>query len=838
MMRPRPRLRSVGGGSDPIFSERLVSSSFGRLWPVSVVGTASLFATALAGCSSAKPSCGSEGGVFFRFSAEPLFETYTLRLESTGSEPFVAQCPEGPANGLTCTLEGAALARAPGQLAATLKAAGFRYLRQAPALRYEGAEVDGGCVRAKVELSPTPLSAFVANDDYRTGFSRQAGLGEFIAMAYPAQGELGQTRTVKFYMDGLDTDSPRVYFQNTQRHPIHYDFVRGVLGKAVSLSEFEAATYHGAHRTAMAGSIVYYPDRRLPSAALGAEAVAPLTVEFLPVDDLTPSQALEAVLLLHERMLFVPLTGGEHRLFYLPAGSSQQSSLEASKADFTSWSEPALAREELYSGLTEQLLNPGIAFGTLRTVAAEEIDASAVSFHDVIVLPRLPNRVPIVGGTITGELQTPLAHVNVAARARGTPNLALTTVETDPRVAALMGKLVRFEVGRTGFTLREATLSEAQAFWDSRVDQPRFVPEADCAREGLPGFEELSFADSKSVGVKAANLSEMSNLIPDQTPPDGFAVAFHYYDEFLTSSLATAALCDAAQADCLAPGTRAAGVCARARALCLPAGTSSERLRDQIHRLLGDPTFTTDSRVREATLSSLRFLISNSPVEPAFASALDARVFERMGTKKVKLRSSTNAEDLPRFSGAGLYDSYSAESSGGKAASSRIRLVWASVWNWRAFEERSFWNIDQEALRMGVLVNPSYSDEEANGVLVTQNIANPGLSGMYVNVQKGESSVTNPEDGALPETFSIISAPAGIQVARERFSSLSPNQPLMTDSEILALLRTALKVQQHFAPLYGVESSKLKLDIEFKLRAGDRAVVFKQVRPYYQGSQP
>lgn len=737
---------------------------------------------------------------------------------------------------MICGANGASLARNPDQLVATLKAVGFRSVRETLALKYEGAGADCRCGSAQVQLSPRALSTFVANGDYRTGFSRDSGLDEFVAMAFLAQGELGQTRTVKFYIEGLDTESPQVYFQNTKAHPIHYDFVRGVLGKAVSLSEFEAATYHGAQRKAMAGSIVYYPDRRTWSAALGAQAVAPLTLEFFPADDLTPAQALRAALLVHERLLFAPLFGGEHRLFYLPAGSSQQSSLDASKADFASWGEPYLKREELYADLTEQLLNPGVAFGTLRTVAAEEIDSSAVSFQDVIVLPRLPNHLPIVGGTITGELQTPLAHVNVAARARGTPNLALTTAVTDSRVAPLMGKLVRFEVGSGGFTLREATQTEAQAFWSSRVEKPHFVPEADCEREGLPGFEELSSADAKSVGVKAANLSEMSNLIPEHAPTGGFAVPFHYYDAFLASSLVSAAQCDAAHADCLASATRPAEVCARARALCLPAGGSAESLRDQIHRLLADETFTTDSRVREASLSSVRYLISNTPVDPSFASTLDARIVARAGTKKVKLRSSTNAEDLPRFSGAGLYDSYSAESSGSKAASSRIRLVWASVWNWRAFEERAFWNIDQEALRMGVLVNPSFGDEEANGVIITQNIANPAASGIYVNVQKGENLVTNPENGALPEAFSIILAPTGIQVARERFSSLSPSQSLMTDAEIMMLFRTALKVQHHFAPLYGADPDLFKLDIEFKLTAGTRTLIFKQVRPYYQSS--
>ncbi len=59
-----------------------------------------------------------------------------------------------------------------------------------------------------------------------------------------------------------------------------------------------------------------------------------------------------------------------------------------------------------------------------------------------------------------------------------------------------------------------------------------------------------------------------------------------------------------------------------------------------------------------------------------------------VGDPKVRLRSSTNAEDLPDFSGAGLYVSHSATASGDKSASVRIREVWASVWRWRAFEER------------------------------------------------------------------------------------------------------------------------------------------------------
>ncbi|MGC4117424.1 MAG: PEP/pyruvate-binding domain-containing protein [Myxococcales bacterium] len=790
-----------------------------------------------AGCSKGPCTpCGTDSLTMSVDGFEP--ESFEVRLDLGGAAATVLDCPGEAKTGRHCLAKGVQFDASPAQLTATVKCPGAHYLQAKLTPTYQETPASCGCDHAVRAASSTltvkPLSPFVANQDYRTGFTKETGLDDFLAMAYASPSELGQTLVVKFYIDQLQTDSPEVYFQNTRLHPIHYDFVHTVLGRAISQADFEAATYHGAGRTGMAGNVIFYLDRAMTSGVLGASVSAPFTVEFFPTDDLTPEQALLATRLLHERMLFVPLSGSEHRLFYLPAGSRQQSELLASRAGFDAWGEPFLTREELYGDLTVQLLNPGVAFGTLRTVTPEQLQSSAVSFHDVVVLPRLPNEIPIVGGTISVELQTPLAHVNLAARARGTPNLALTTALTDSRVAPLMGKLVRFEVTRQGFSLREATLAEATAFWDSRTTQPKVTPESDCTRTALAAFGEFGFADAIAYGVKASNLSEMSKVVPEQTPQDGFAVPFHYYDAFISTAQATSALCDAARTDCVA--TRAAAVCDQARTLCLPEGATSEALRDQIHRLLGDATFVTDSPVREAALANLRYLFANVPVDPAFGQALDARVAERMGTAKVKLRSSTNAEDLPHFTGAGLYDSFGAQASGEKAASSRIRLVWASAWNWRAFEERAFWNIDQEAIRMAVLVNPSFQDEEANGVVVTQNLANPAVVGMYVNVQKGEWAVTNPTDGALPEVFSIIFSPSGLQVARERFSSLSPDAPLMTEDEVRALYQTANKVQGHFAPLYKIPASELKLDIEFKLRAGDRALMFKQVRPYYEST--
>jgi hypothetical protein len=171
---------------------------------------------------------------------------------------------------------------------------------------------------------------------------------------------------------------------------------------------------------------------------------------------------------------------------------------------------------------------------------------------------------------------------------------------------------------------------------------------------------------------------------------------------------------------------------------------------------------------------------------------------------------------------------------GEEAAALRLCKVWASVWSWKAFEERSFWSIDHLAVRMGVAVHRSFPDEEANGVLITENIADPFVAGYYVNAQLGELAVTNPAGGALPEIFSIIPAPSGIQVARQRFSSLSPGQPLLAESEVKALFAAAFKVELHFAPLYQADPNGLALDLEWKLHGPERQLVIKQVRPYFQ----
>ncbi len=671
-----------------------------------------------------------------------------------------------------------------------------------------------------------PLAAFEATADYATGLAGDDPQ-PFLDLGWHGTDALGEAVVVKFY---LQPGPPvALWLQQTALHPLHFDFVRGVLGRALTLAEFEAQTYTGLDRTGFAGSLVLHPALVLD--APDGRLQAPLSVEFFPTDDLTPAQARDVLLRLEERLDFARSDGLEHALAWVPAGSAQQDALgPAELRSFAAAGLRVLRREALYAGITEQRLNAGVAFGTLRLVQPEALATSPVSFRDVLVLPRLPNALPIVGGTITGELQTPLAHVNVAARARGTPNLALLGAASDPRITALLNRLVRFEVTAAGFTLEEARLAEAEAFWRERADRPRYVPDADLTLDGLPLLSELSFSDAASVGVKAANVAELSHLLGENAP-SGFAVPFAAYERFLQTGTVAPAACADAELDCLSEG-RTAALCETARTICEPAALAGEPLVALVARVQQDEGAATDTALREAALDALRHVLRHTALAPAEAAALDARVSELFGTAPVRLRSSTNAEDLEGFTGAGLYASTTAYGAGRDAASDEIRKVWASAFTFRGVEERAFWNVEESAVKVGVLVHEAFPDEQVNGVLITQNVGHPAVRGFYVNAQLGEESVTNPLDGALPEVFSIVPGPEGVQVVRERFSSLSPAASLLTAAELATLTQAAARIHAHFAALYGRDPAEVAFDLEWKLHGPERRLIVKQCRPY------
>jgi phosphoenolpyruvate synthase/pyruvate phosphate dikinase len=165
-----------------------------------------------------------------------------------------------------------------------------------------------------------------------------------------------------------------------------------------------------------------------------------------------------------------------------------------------------------------------------------------------------------------------------------------------------------------------------------------------------------------------------------------------------------------------------------------------------------------------------------------------------------------------------------------------MKQVWASLWTFRAFEERDFYRIDHFTTAMGVLVHPNYRDEQVNGVAITKNIYDAEWLGYYVNAQLGEDLITNPEASSIPEEFLVadLLGEERYEIQYIRFSNaIGSGEHLLTKTQIFQLADMMGLIQTHFKALYHVNpwNQDFAMDIEFKITAQGQLAI-KQARPW------
>lgn len=589
------------------------------------------------------------------------------------------------------------------------------------------------------------------------------------------------TATLNWLIDHEDED--RVYFINSTSFELHYFFAKAYLEHPErtpvgSHAEFNILNYRRENRRFSLGKVVHYGDQDL------------LTIEMSAGDTASAEMIVDSY-----GIIAGNLFDGE-RLLYRPVSNDQELMIEEIAKHI-----PVIHTEEVFQGQSYQPLNTVVGYGTLQFRRVAELAGRPVGPTDIVVLDRVPNDIALVSGIITDEFQTPLSHVNLLSKNRGTPNMALRDAFLDDELRALEGRLVRLSVGRQDFVMEEAPLVEAQAFWDQMRPSQPLIPQFDLSIDSIVDIETAQLSDSLSVGAKAANMGEMARIegTPIPLPLSPFAIPFAFYQRHIQANgldLVIDALLDDVAAGAL----------------------SADDLRSR--------------------LFDLRWRIFKAPMDPADLSAILAAMDERWPEEQdLRFRSSTNVEDLAQFSGAGLYTSAGASRVEGEAAiADAVRVVWASAWNQQAFVERDFYRVDHARVRMGVLVHPAFVDELANGVAVTINEFAQNRPAFYINSQVGEVSVTNPTGQAVPEQilyYIWYEEPEYEVITR---SSLLVNQSdwpggmsVFTADELAELVDMLERIHNHFRPLYPPRSD-FAMDVEFKLGPG-REIFIKQARP-------
>jgi hypothetical protein len=585
---------------------------------------------------------------------------------------------------------------------------------------------------------------------------------------------LAELEFLKVYI--LDNDAPgdsmRIYYMNTRTHEAHVFFANaiGIPTQSNGNSFLED----------MRGLLVFHPEVTAPSGEQGV-----YTIEFQQFDDYTFEIISNTFDLLGRTMPFL-----RNNLAYLPLHQRAVARYNVERELYDASRIPVLLEGDLYEGIDYLPLNKREGYGRLRLMApGERPDA-----RDIVVYETIPNDLPRVGGIITTVVQTPLSHVNLRALQNDVPNAFIRNALEDPEFVGLLDQFVYYRVEADRYTIREALPAEVDAHYEALRPDEEQTPVRDLSVQNITPLDDIDFAGHAAFGAKTGNVAVMRDFgFPTATIPDGFGIPFYFYDEFMKLN----------------------------------------GFYDRVEVLLADPDFQANFSLQDEVLAELRDDIEAGAMPQWMLDALAEMQESFPEGTNIRCRSSTNNEDLPGFSGAGLYDSKTHKTTEGHI-SKTVKEVFASMWAFRAFAERDFYRVDHLKAAMGVLVHPNFKEEEANGVGITSDPIYGTEENYYLNTQVGEDLVTNPEGFSIPEEVLLRkngNGALGYEIIR-RSNLLPNNEQIMTVPYLDELREYMDLIHAEFAVLYEAEDNdRFSMDIEYKIDSSGQLVI-KQARPW------
>ncbi len=469
--------------------------------------------------------------------------------------------------------------------------------------------------------------------------------------------------------------------------------------------------------------------------------------------------------------------------------------------------------ETVSTGL--QSLNPGLAVGVLMT-EADYAENSRPGIAKILVVPETLADLPPVAGILTENEGNHLSHVQLLARNLGIPNVVLGP-DLLSKINGYRGKPVELAASPAGIvSLRE--VPEAQFTVDTETRKPdtttQIIVDLDKLQldvRSATSLTDLRSEDSgKKVGPKAAKLGELMARYPG-TVSAGLALPFGAFRELLDQPF------DAT-------------------------GQSAFNwLTSQYQRLaeIDDPKQA--EAQRNEVLTTITHWIMHTPLDPGFVTKLRAEMtaeFGADGSYGVFVRSDTNVEDLPGFTGAGLNLTVP-NVVGFDNILTAIRQVWASPFSQRSFGWRQALMDHPEHLYAAVLLHKSVN-ADISGVMVTSDIdtgsrrfltvvMNEGVGG-GVEGQSAETVVINRENQEVT-LKSSATAPTKRVILNNGGSALVPvsgAERLLSSGNVAALVALADDIETWLQ-----EAGKpVVADVEFGF-LNDELVLF-QIRPFVE----
>ncbi len=464
-------------------------------------------------------------------------------------------------------------------------------------------------------------------------------------------------------------------------------------------------------------------------------------------------------------------------------------------------------------------LNPGLSRGLLLAAPQHGEDFRK---DGIYLLPSTTPELPPIAGILTRGEGSSLSHVQLLARNLGIPNVVV-----DERLAAELqshiGERIVLAVSPRG----TVQVTADGPHWDDIFGREELAAEVvirpdlqklDLEQSDLIPLGSLRAADSgRIVGPKAANLGELKHYYPDAVNP-GLAIPFGEFRTLLNQPI------------------EAGGP------------SAFDWLRAEYTRLRAIPDPAQRQAGARQFLERLRHWITTTDPGEVFRDRLRTALqatFGDTGKTGVFVRSDTNVEDLPGFTGAGLNLTVP-NVIGFDAIVQAIQKVWASPFTERAYAWRQAHMEQPEHVYPAVLLLETFASEKS-GVLVTADVENGDRHWLSIAVSEGVGGAV---DGQAAEELRVNRATGELRLLAQATAPLraepspdggmrkvpaSGREQVLAPDEIDRLRTLADDVERRFPMPAGQDNLPAPADIEFGFRGGKLALF--QIRPLVESQR-
>jgi len=465
-------------------------------------------------------------------------------------------------------------------------------------------------------------------------------------------------------------------------------------------------------------------------------------------------------------------------------------------------------------------LNPGLARGVLVT-RPEMSRVGSFRRDGIYLLPETVAELPPVAGILTAGEGNPLSHVQLLARNLGVPNVAVSPAAIE-RLHAHDGQHVVLAVSPDGVVEIVPDGPEWDVYFENVTGDVVIEPDLeklDLTVRDFIKLDQLRASDSgRIVGPKAAKLGELHRAFPDKVAP-GVAIPFGLFREVV---------------------------------LDRPFGSSGktvfETMASEFRRIEAMPHGPAQDAEYEKLRAAIYHRIVTTDPGPAFRAALARNMQQVFGTVDgvgVFIRSDTNVEDLPGFTGAGLNLTLP-NVIGLDNIVKGLQEVWASPYTQRAFAWRNSHMEGPEHVYPAVLLLKTVA-ADVSGVMITADVGtgdrnflsvavNEGVGGA-VEGQSAESLRIDRRTGDA-RLLAVASAPTRhVPSARGGIDELpaSGREQLLGPAEIRQLIDVSGEIPRKFPPVTDDRGRPAPADVEFGFASGKLQLL--QIRPFLESSK-